>query len=31
MLSGLAEDTRESLLEMAAAVAENFPRSGGSR
>jgi len=30
-LSALDEATRESLLEMAAAVAENFPVSGGGR
>jgi putative peptide zinc metalloprotease protein len=30
-LSTLEADTQESLLEMAAAVAENFPVSGGSR
>ncbi|MGZ5416762.1 MAG: MinD/ParA family ATP-binding protein [Nocardioides sp.] len=31
MLSTLAADTQESLLEMAAAVAENFPASGCPR
>lgn len=30
-LSALGEATQESLLEMAAAIAENFPVSGGAR